>query len=356
MTDSGVHPASDEPNASIRAELVGQLVAAQFDLEAAIADLMRDGAPASDVISSRTQLGSVIALRQQVAGADVKSLAAMRSDIATVVAASQSAAQQARTSSDMAAASNIANIAQNARATVNETMRGMKDFEPYLHFANAQDEAEYRHREEERRAYIAAEQAKGTPQGDLNASGAAVGQMADAAAHGAVQSPEFQQRWDKLTASTEALRAQLVRDGKDVSELDAHMREDLRRIMRSKGIPDTKIDALLAAHRDNPLDAMKEFVAEQKGVLTERDLDRIDMETQAAGARSTVPVGMAKQVIEQAAPSAPAASTLAESLGSIGAELKAMGIDHTEHDSAAQPAHGVAATAMAPAPKGAART
>lgn len=264
-----------DPQASLRTELLGQLVAAQFDLEAAIADLTRDGAPASAILDSRNQLGGVLALRQKVAAAGVGSLASMRSEIAAMVASSQSAAQQTRTAGDTANASNISNLAQNTRTAVNDAMRGMKDFEPYLHFTNAQDEADYRRREDERRSYIAAEQANGTPLGDLNAGGAAVGQMTDAAAHGAAQSPEFQQRWQKLTASTDALRSQLIREGKDVSPFDAHLREDLRGIMRAKGVPDAKIGALLAAHRDNPLDAAKEFVAEQKGVIGEKEITDI---------------------------------------------------------------------------------
>jgi len=357
MTVSEGHAAKpDDPQASLRSELLGQLVAAQFEIEAAIADLTRDGAPASAVANTRSQLAAVGALRQQLIGADARTLASMRGDIAATVAACQTAAQQARAAADEASASNLSNYAQSARNAVHDVMRGMKDFDRDLRFANAQDEAEYRRREDERRAYIDGELAKHTPQGDLNASGGAVGQMTDAAAHGAAANPEFQRRWDKLVVSAEALRAQLVRDGKDVSDFDKHLREDLRRIMKSKGLSDAQIDEQFAAHQGNPIETAKAFVAEQKDVLTQHDLDRLDMETQAAGARSTVTVGMAKQVIEQATPPASAASTLATSLGSIGAELKAMGIDQAEHDSTVQPTHGVAAATMAPRPKGAART
>lgn len=274
-------------------------------------------------------------MRKQLVGADTKSLIAMRGDIAAVVASCQSAAQQARAAVADENASNIANAAQGARSAVNDVMRGMKDFEPYLHFANAQDEADYRRREEERRARIAEEQAKGTPQGDLNASGAAVGQMADAAAHGAGDSPEFQRRWDKLTASTEALRTQLIREGKDVSEFDKHLREDLRAIMRAKGVPDTQIDALLAAHRDNPMDAMKEFVAEQKGVISEREITDLTRKAQAYKEEAAEKTTAARATGPARPTDIPAAALDAM------ADLKALGTSVANHDVSEPPSHGI---------------
>lgn len=337
-TVSEDHPAKqDDPQASLRAELLGQLVAAQFEIETVIADLARDGAPASTMMDSRNQLAALGALRQQLTGADVKALVAMRSDIAATVAASQSTAQQARTAAEASNTGSLANYAQNARAAVNDVMRGMKDFEPYLHFANAKDEADYRRREEERRAYIAAEQAKGTPVGDLNASGAAVGQMADAAAHGAAESPEFQSRFNRLAQSTQALRDQLIRDGKDVSQFDTHLREDLRTIMRAKGVPDTKIDALLAAHPDNPLEAVKAFVAEQKGVIGEKELG--DLSRKAQEYKDSAEEKPA--VVQSPAPASPMVDAMAK--------LKASGV-MVAGDAPEQPVHGVTTQAGITAP------
>lgn len=317
---------------------MGQLAAAQFEIEAAIAELSRGNAPSLALTDARSQLAAVGAMRHQLAGADARSLIAMRDEIAAVVSSAQAAAQQARAAAVEETVSNLSNLAQSARAVVNDTMRGMKDFEPYLHFANAQEEADYRKREDERRAYIAAEQAKGTPESQLNASGAAVGQMADAAAHGAAQSPEFQQRWDKLTASTEALRAQLIREGKDVSEFDKRLREDLRTIMRSKGMSDAKIDALFAAHRDNPLDAAKAFVAEQRGAISEQEITNLEAKAVAYKAMSVSDSPSEPRPIATPDPASPMVDAMAK--------LKASGVAATTTNDMSEPTHGVSAQAV----------
>ena len=260
-------------------------------------------------------------------------MASMRGDIAATVAACQTAAQQARAAADETNVSNLSNYAQSARNAVNDVMRGMKDFDRDLHFANAQDEAEYRRREDERRAYIDAELARHTPQGDLNASGGAVGQMADAAAHGAAANPEFQRRWDNLLASTEALRAELLREGKDVSEFDKHLREDLRRIMKSKGLSDAQIDAQFAAHQGNPLEAAKAFVAEQKGAISEKEIDDLTRNYKEN----------AQPVATLTTASTPKASVPNSALAAM-ADLKAMGVIAAEHDVSSPPVHGVTAS------------
>ncbi|RYM09536.1 hypothetical protein EWH12_14305 [Sphingobium cupriresistens] len=246
-----------------------QLDGPRSELATVLADLIRNGVPAALV---QSQLAAISQLQQQINVADASTLAAMPAAVAGMVADVLATAQQggaAVSGAEAAEGADIASLAATSRATVNRTMQGMKDFD--LTFASAEDEAAYRRREAERLALIEAEQKKGTPEGDLNAAGAAVGQMADAAAHGAAADPRFQQRWEALMDSTEKLRAQIIREGGDVSKFDARLREDLRQIMKSKGKTDAEIDALLAAHPDNPMDAMKAFVAEQKGALTERD-------------------------------------------------------------------------------------
>ncbi len=208
----------------------------------------------------------------------------------------------------------------------------MKDFDPYLQFGPGDMEADYRKREAERRAYIAAEQAKGTPQGDLNASGAAVGQMADAAAHGAANSPEFQSRWDALVDSTAKLRAQMVREGHDVSEFDNRLREDLRHIMKAKGVPDAKIDALFAANPNNPLEAAKAFVAEQKGTIGEKEIGEIARK--AADYKDTAEVSRAPAPLPAAAD-----AMVVDAM----AKFKASGVTLAE-DGQSQPTSGLTAS------------
>ena len=311
-----------------------ELVASQFVLESALADVANADPAVRDQL--RSQLSNIAGLRQQIGTASGNALGMLRGEVTALASNAGAAAQEARTSaaSNRSGASSIATLANAARQQTATVMAGMKDFDADLKFADARDEAEYRQRETQRQAYIAAEQAKGTPQGDLNAAGGAVGQMADAAAHGATANPEFQKRWDALTASTEALRAQLVRDGKDVSQFDAHLREDLRAIMRVKGVPDAKIDALLAAHRDNPLDAVKAFVADQKGVISEKEIG--DLARKAADYKDSAEEQRA------AATSLGPASPIVDAM----AKLKASGVVIAS-DMPEQPAHGVAAQAAA---------
>ena len=285
MTVSEGRPTqSEDRQASLRAELLGQIAAAQFDLEAVIADLTRDGAPAAALLDSRSQLSALTALSRQMGSVSGAALAEMRAEIASLVATSQSTAQQARTAAaSKPDAAELIGRAQEVRAHVNEVMRGMKDFDPYLRFENERDEAEYRRREAENRAYIAAQQAKGTPEGDLNAAGAAVGQMADAHAHGAGDSPEFKKRWDELVASTEKLREEAKANGVSTEEFDNRLREDLRRILKSKGLSDAQIDAQLAAHAD-PLEAVKASIA------SESELSALERTAERGAPNFTAPV------------------------------------------------------------------
>ncbi len=239
-----------------------------------------------------------------------------------MVATSQAAAQQART---VAAAqpdnAELIERAKEARAKVDEVMHGMKDFDPYLRFANEHDEAEYRRREEERRAYIDAQHGKGTPEGDLNASGAAVGQMADAAAHGASDSPAFRQRWDELVASTEKLREAARANGVSTEEFDRRLREDLRRILKSKGLSDAQIDAQFAAHPD-PLDAAKAYVGGE-------DVDAIAVKVAKNERVAT------ENIVVSAPP--PPSSSIADAM----ATLRAAGVVSTEQHTDQGPEHGV---------------
>ena len=247
----------DQPQASLRVELLGKIVGAQFDIESAIAELSRSGASTAALADQLVALGR---LQQQIAVAGPSTLQALRAEIVATVAATQAATQLGRATTDKADAASLADAAAASRDQVAGVMRDMHKFDPYLQFASAYEETAYRQREAERRAIIAAEQAKGTPTGDLNAAGAAVGQMADAKAHGAGDSPEFQQRWDELVKTTENLRAAARAKGIPTEEFDNHLREDLRRILKSKGLSDAEIDARFAANPD-PLDAVKAYVA-----------------------------------------------------------------------------------------------
>jgi hypothetical protein len=82
--------------------------------------------------------------------------------------------------------------------------------------------------------------------------------MVDAKAHGA-SGPEFDKRWNELVTTTERLREAAKANGVSTEEFDCRLREDLRRILKSKGLSGAQIDAQFAAY-PNPLEAAKGFV------------------------------------------------------------------------------------------------
>ena len=212
------------------------------------------------------------------------------------------------TTSQRAEAAALAAASAASRHQVQSLMRDFHRFDPYLQFASAEDEVAYRSREAERRAYIEAQHTRGTPAGDLNAAGAAIGQMVDAQAHGAARSPEFPARFNELTESTERLRGQLQRSGESTREFDDRLRQDLRRAMRARGLTDQQIEARFAAHPDNPLAAVRDI-----------------------GGNG-----------HPAAPAMPATAPV-QNIADAMAEFRAAGIVASDHMQGDSPAHGLAA-------------
>lgn len=265
----------DDPQASLRAELLGQIVGARFAIEGAIAELARSGGNTAGV---QNQMQALAQLQRSIGTASLSDLAAMRGEIAAAVTQTHAVIEQGRAASggvdaDSAALTNLASRAQTQAASF---MRDLRQYDDLLHFDSEEQERAYRQREEDYRKRHEAGLAQGGPEGALQASGAAFSQSVDLAAHGASADPALMRRVDELAASTAALRAGIIRDGGDVSKFDADMRADLRAIMKSKGKTDAEIDTLLAAHPENPIDAMKAFVAGQNSAITERDLQTLD--------------------------------------------------------------------------------
>jgi hypothetical protein len=136
-------------------------------------------------------------------------------------------------------------------------------FEKSLRFASPEDEAEYRRREAEARRYIEEQLARHTPEGELNAGGALVGQMLDAHDHGAGADPGFMPRWNKLVETIQKQRAALRAEGRSTEEFDRNLVAAVRHSLKAKGLTDAEIDARLAASAD-PLDAVKPYLATEK--------------------------------------------------------------------------------------------
>ncbi|WP_067734197.1 hypothetical protein [Novosphingobium naphthalenivorans] len=299
--------------------MLGQLVGAQFALERVIAELAGNPAAASALQEGQSNLAALSALLRQVATADAASLPALRAEIMAAVSAGKATAEQQKSGATTAEPAEILldRAMAESRAQVHAVMAGMKDFDPYLHFGSAEDETEYRKRAEERQAYISQQEGKGA-EGQLNASGAAIGQMADAYAHGAGDSPEFKARWDALVASTEKLRDAAKANGVSTEEFDRRLREDLRRILKSKGLSDAEIDAQFAAHPD-PLEAVKAYVGGEKDIAV---------------------VEKSAEWVGQSAKSA--TSDEREEMGNLIASLQNAGIVEATVDPDAAPKHGVA--------------
>lgn len=167
------------------------------------------------IAQAEGQLGALMALQRKLDAATPATLAMIRADIAATVAASQSLAQQARAAGSSAGASSAADLgtaSQAARATVNDFTRDFyerKIFDPYLKFSSAEDEEKYRRDEAERRKQIEQALALHTPEGDLRANTLAIEQLKDAGAHGADQSPAYQETLAGLVATRDQLSAQI---------------------------------------------------------------------------------------------------------------------------------------------------
>lgn len=186
--------------------MLGQIVGAQFALEHAIAELTRSAAGSLALAQSNGELQSLMLLRREVGSAGPTMLAALHAQVAATVAAAQSVAEQGQATAARAESAELSHLAAESRDQVTSLMRDMHRFDPYLRFASTEDQEAYRRREAERRTYIETQQARGTPEGDLNAANAALTQLRDAGAHGASRSPEYAERYSGLAASTERLR------------------------------------------------------------------------------------------------------------------------------------------------------
>lgn len=117
----------------------------------------------------------------------------------------------------------------------------------------------FKRREAADQTYIKEQLARGTPEGDLNASGRMQGYMLDANTHGAGDNPDFVKKWNELKEKTDKLRASMRAAGKSTEEYDRHVREDVITFLKAKGLSDAQIKEALAKN-ENPLDAVKPYL------------------------------------------------------------------------------------------------
>jgi hypothetical protein len=206
-----------DPNASIRTELLGQIMAAQFAIDTAIAELTRSGADPAMLAQAQSQLAAIGDLRQQLGSASGSALANMRSEIVAAATAATAVAGLAMGSAANAAAGNATlTPAQRARATIEAVGHDLFEsrvLDPYLEFASPEDEAAYRKREQERDAAYDREKAKNSTDGDRKAFAIMESQMADAKTHGADRAPEFGQMEEALRQVSSDVQPQAGHSG-----------------------------------------------------------------------------------------------------------------------------------------------
>ena len=185
-----------DPLASQRTELIGQLVASQFAIEAALAEHVAAGGNTATSGELRSQLTLLSDLRQQIGSASGTNLATLRSEVIAATGSAFAIVQQARTAASAAslALSAQAMTPQQARQAIQSVGHDLFDrhvLDPYLQFRDAEDEAAYRKREQENAEALKRALALRTPEGDRRAAAIIDRQLDDAEAHGAAASPDF---------------------------------------------------------------------------------------------------------------------------------------------------------------------
>lgn len=180
----------DDPQASLRLELVGQLVAAQFALEGALAQFAGNSGALGQ---AQLQLTMLATLRQQIGNASPATLSAMSNEIVAAVAQAHSVIQQGRANlanSEASSASTTANARQVVQSVADDVFR-QKLLDPYLEFSSAEDEEEYRKREQARDAEVKRLLALDTPEANKRAVALLDQQLTDAENHGAGRSADI---------------------------------------------------------------------------------------------------------------------------------------------------------------------
>ncbi len=167
--------------------------------------IFRRAGDSTGVAQGQAQLQFIRALQRRVEQTGGASLASLRAEITAAISAGQSVAQATASAEARAHSAEAIHAASEAAhrevSSFVHDFYDRKEFDPYLRFASAQDEEEYRKREAERRAAIEKEQAKGTPEGNRSALNLSIEQMEDAGAHGADQSDAFRERLRRMKES-----------------------------------------------------------------------------------------------------------------------------------------------------------
>lgn len=146
--------------------------------------------------AAQGQMSRLAGLQHRIESASGAGLAAIRAELMASVAASQTLAQQTRSTVANAQAAEVALHAASAEAhrVTGDFVRDFyerKIFDPYLTFGSRDEERAYREREESRQRAIEEARALGTPEGELRALQLAKEQLLDAGRYGAAENPNY---------------------------------------------------------------------------------------------------------------------------------------------------------------------
>lgn len=312
-------------------ELREQLNTAQRELDIAMLDMREAGANEAAIAVLRDQAQNLVQLQRALTDRSRGGLDGLKGPVAAAVAISATLATSGREAAlatketNAAAIAAISAVARGQAEGLSRDIYERRIFDPYLKFASSFDEDLYRRREEANKRYIDAELAKGTPEGDLNATGGMLDQMVDAAAYGAARSPEFKERWEQLRDTAEKQREAMRADGRSTDEYDQRVKDSVYHFLKAKGKTDAEIKTIFATHPD-PLEAVEPFLK------TEGDAQQIERDARAAGA--------AKESSQTEA---------AAAADDVFAKFKASGVALSEPaEKSCEPMHGLSVDACAP--------
>jgi hypothetical protein len=260
-------PQNTEPLRAQAALLLSQARGLSADILRALGAASGDSGLHSRLAAAAAQISGVASALSQALTSSVfplraADLMALESVVHSGETSTLLAEASAQAATSAAHARNLATASVAARQEVRNLSHDLFEqriFEPYLHFSSPDDEAEFRKHQAEDKKYINEQLARGTPEGDLNASGGLIGSMLDANVHGAGDSPDFMPRWNALVDKTQHLRAAVQAAGQSTDEFDRHVTASVRGFLKAKGLSDAEIDKRLAAAA-NPLDAVKPFL------------------------------------------------------------------------------------------------
>ena len=234
-----------DPEASFRTDLATQLSGAQTSLENRLTELKSRVTTGSDnvaIAQAMSHLQGLSELRERIERADPSALASLQSEVAAILAASQSLSNQSLPASQSQQAAQVAltqasEAARRSSEEFEDAYYKRHIFDQYLQFSSQHDEEEYRRREAERKQEIDKALAEHTPEGNLKANRLSLDQLKDAGAHGADRSPDYQRYMNELTSSKDNLEKQTTpQQPANAEKTKQASTEDLAGILKGAGV------------------------------------------------------------------------------------------------------------------------